>query len=56
MSQEILFSKGADSDREILSPLEMRRVINMLITENAELKEKLEMLTDIISPLMKQKK
>lgn len=41
------------SYEEITSPLEMKKVINMLQNENAKLKEKLEMILDIIDPLMK---
>ncbi len=44
------------SYEEISSPLEMKRVINMLEAENANLKEKLEVLMDIIAPLLKQKR
>lgn len=49
----VRLGQDAVSYEEITSPMEMRRVINMLETENAKLKEKLEMLTDIIAPLMK---
>ena len=57
MSQVTLVSsQGTALSEETLSPLEMNRVINMLKTENAKLKEKLEILEDIISPFMKKKK
>lgn len=44
------------SYEEISSPLEMKRIIKLLEAENATLKEKLEMLADIIAPLMRQKR
>ena len=57
MSDVRLFSdQNITSSEEISSPLEMKRVINMLQTENANLKEKLEMLMDVIAPLLKQKR
>jgi hypothetical protein len=56
MSDVSLFSEqNNNSSEEILSPLEMKRVISLLKAENATLKEKLEMLTDIIAPLLGQK-
>lgn len=56
MSDISLFSEqNNNSSEEILSPLEMKRVISLLKAENATLKEKLEMLTDIIAPLLGQK-
>ena len=57
MSDVRLFSgQNIISSEDISSPLEMKRVIKMLEAENAKLKEKLEMLADIIAPLMKQKR
>ncbi|WP_378953274.1 hypothetical protein [Pelosinus sp. sgz500959] len=57
MSDMRLFSdQNIVSYEEISSPLEMKRVINMLEAENANLKEKLEVLMDIIAPLLKQKR
>jgi len=56
MSQVTLFSRPNTFSSEVISsPLEMKMAIKILQTENAELKEKLKMLTDIIAPLMKQK-
>jgi len=56
MSDVSLFSdQNKNSSEEILSPLEMKKVISLLEAENANLKEKLEMLTDIIAPLLGQK-
>lgn len=56
MSDVSLFSdRNKNSSEETLSPLEMKRVISLLEAENATLKEKLEMLTDIIAPLLRQK-
>ncbi len=55
MSDVSLISQNKNSSEEILSPLEMKRVISLLEAENATLKEKLEMLTDIIAPLLGQK-
>lgn len=53
---DVRLGQDAVSYEEVSSPMEMRRVINMLETENANLKEKLEMLMDVIAPLLKQKR